>query len=52
LAGEDTVNREFGALEEVRDNFPKYVLSFDEPDLNRNGIIHKNIVDFLLESFL
>jgi len=48
LASEDTILREFGAYDSVRDNFPKYVLSLDEFDMSRNGIKHKNIRDFLL----
>ena len=41
--------REFGNLEKIPDNYPKYVVSRDLPDLSRNGIIHKNIIKFLLE---
>ena len=48
LAAEDTVNREFGAYDSIRDNFPKYVVSLDEFDFSRNGIKHINIRDFLL----
>ena len=48
LASDDTVRREFGAYESIRDNFPKYVLSLDELDMSREGIKHKNILDFLL----
>ncbi|MDR1320918.1 MAG: ATP-binding protein [Gracilibacteraceae bacterium] len=48
LASEETVRREFGAYESVRDNFPKYVVSLDEFDMSREGIKHKNIRDFLL----
>ena len=48
LASEETVNREFGAYDAIRDNFPKYVVSLDEFDMSRNGIKHKNIRDFLL----
>jgi uncharacterized protein len=48
LATDETVEREFSALESIRDNYPKYVLSLDEIDRSRNGIIHKNIRDFLL----
>lgn len=48
LASEDTVRREFGAYEKVRDNYPKYVVSMDEIDLSRDGIRHRNIRDFLL----
>ena len=49
LASEETVQREFGAYDLVRDNFPKYVLSLDEIDFSRNGIKHLNIRDFLLD---
>lgn len=48
LASEETVRREFGAYDNVRDNFPKYVVSLDELDMSRNGIKHRNIRDFLL----
>lgn len=48
LATEDTVKREFGAYDSIRDNFPKYVVSLDEFDMSRNGIKHRNIRDFLL----
>lgn len=48
LASEKTSEREFGAYDSVRDNYPKYVLSMDEFDFSQNGIIHMNIRDFLL----
>ena len=48
LASEKTEEREFGAYENIKDNYPKYVLSMDEFDMSRNGIIHMNIRDFLL----
>ncbi|MGN0587474.1 MAG: ATP-binding protein [Oscillospiraceae bacterium] len=47
LASADTVEREFGILEKVPDNFPKYVVSMDEIDMGRNGIKHCNIRKFL-----
>ena len=49
LASEDTIPREFGVYDRVRDNFPKYVVTLDEFDMSRNGIKHRNIRDFLLE---
>ena len=49
LASEETIAREFGVLDKVQDNYPKYVISMDEFDMSRNGIKHKNIIDFLLE---
>ena len=48
LASDETVQREFGAYNNIRDNYPKYVVSLDEFDRNRNGIKHRNIRDFLL----
>jgi len=48
LASADTIQREFGAFDNIRDNYPKYVLSLDEIDLSRNGIKHRNIREFLL----
>lgn len=48
LASEDTIQREFGVYQNVRDNFPKYVVSLDEFDMSRDGIRHWNIRDFLL----
>jgi len=52
LAGEETVNREFGIYYNVADNFPKYVISMDELDMSRDGIVHQNIKDFLLSDSL
>ncbi|MCI7742037.1 MAG: ATP-binding protein [Clostridiales bacterium] len=48
LASDETVAREFGAYDNIRDNYPKYVVSLDEFDMSRNGIKHRNIRDFLL----
>ena len=49
LASPETVEREFGNLERINDNYPKYVISGDIPDFSRNGIRHFNIVRFLLK---
>ena len=48
LASAETIEREFGAFDSVRDNFPKYVVSLDEFEMSRNGIKHSNLRDFLL----
>ena len=48
LASDETIQREFGVYDSIRDNFPKYVVSLDEFDMSRNGIKHRNIRDFLL----
>lgn len=42
------VEREFGAYKTINDNYPKYVISMDKTDFSQNGIMHKNIVDWLL----
>ena len=49
LAAPETVEREFGNLERIKDNYPKYVISGDLPDFSRNGIKHCNIIKFLLD---
>lgn len=49
LYDQKVIDREFGAFLDVPDNFPKYVISFDKMDFSREGIIHKNVIDFLLE---
>ena len=41
--------REFGAFKEINDNYPKYVLSLDRANFSEDGIIHKNIIDWLLD---
>ena len=48
MASEETIIREFGAYDNIHDNYPKYVVSLDELDMSRNGIKHRNICDFLL----
>ena len=51
LASEETVKREFSVLSSIKDSFPKYVVSMDDFDFSQNGIIHRNIKDFLLMDF-
>ena len=34
-------------LEKINDNYLKYVLTLDNWDYSRNGIIHMNVIDFL-----
>lgn len=41
--------REFGNFSAIKDNYPKIVISRDKVPLSENGIIHRNIVDFLLD---
>ena len=48
LADDKVIEREFGAFNAVKDNFPKYVISLSEGDFGGAGIIHINMIDFLL----
>ncbi len=48
LASEETVKREFGAYSRITDASPKYVMSLDKIDMSHDGIVHMNIIDFLL----
>lgn len=50
LYDQKVIDREFGAYNDVTDNYPKYVISCDKMDFSRDGVIHKNIIDFLFES--
>ena len=53
LESEKTVEREFGVLLKIRDNYPKYVLSMDEYwGQDFHGIQRLNIMDFLLNETL
>ena len=49
LSDKKVEEREFGALKKIEDNYPKYVISLDKTNFSQNGIIHKNIIDWLLE---
>jgi len=50
MPSEETTKREFGALEKVKDSFPKYVLSMDDFLINNEkGIIHSHIWDFVYD---
>ena len=53
IAGEETREREFGALKKIRDNYPKYVISMT-PLVTRtddDGIIHLSLREFLVRGF-
>ena len=48
LASEETLNREFSALEAIQDNHPKMVLSMDRNIPGRNGIRQVYLPEFLI----
>ena len=47
LSSRDTEDREYRPLEEIHDNYPKYVATTDRIIQMRNGIHHINIMDFM-----
>ncbi len=49
LSDDKVVEREFNAYNIIDDNYPKYVITMDKFDFSQDGIIHKNIIDWLLE---
>lgn len=49
LSSEAAIEREFGAYSGIEDNFPKYVISLDRVLLSRDGIIHMNLCDWLMQ---
>ncbi len=53
LSNQETINREFGNLLEIPDNFPKYVVTMDEISeiSTYKGIIRMHIKDFCLKMF-
>ena len=49
LTDQSVIDREFGAFRVISDNYPKYVISMDKADFSRDGILHKNVMKFLVE---
>ncbi len=48
----DTEDREYRPLEQIKDNYPKYVATTDFLLQNRNGIHHINLIEFMKEGKL
>ena len=52
LSSQDVIDREFGNLLEIRDNYPKYVVSMDKfAPKNIQGVQHLHLREFLLKEF-
>lgn len=50
LESETTIQREFAPLLQIADHYPKYVVTMDEYwQGNIDGVVHLNIVDFLMK---
>ena len=52
LSDDRVIEREFGAFAAIDDNYPKYVISLDRVNFSREGIIHRNMIDFLTSEVL
>ena len=52
MASLETEEREYRPLESIKDNYPKYVLTRNDPVQHRNGIIHKNMPEFMQDGEL
>jgi predicted AAA+ superfamily ATPase len=46
---ESTMEREFSALEKIKDNYPKYLLTTESFTTSRSGVIHLNVFNWLLK---
>lgn len=47
MLSRETENHEYAPLEKIKDNYPKYILTRNDMVQKRNGIIHKNIPEFM-----
>lgn len=50
MTNDTTVEREFGALEKISDNYPKFLLTTDGFTQDRSGVKHLNVFNWLLET--
>ena len=44
-----TEDREYRPLEQIRDNWPKFVITRNDPIQQRNGIVHENVTELIGE---
>jgi hypothetical protein len=50
MTSENTLEREFGALEKIDDNYPKFLLTADSFTQDRRGVRHLNVFNWLLDT--
>lgn len=48
MGNEDAMKREYGSLEQIKDNYPKYLLTMDYGNSEQNGIKRLNVLEWLL----
>lgn len=49
MADRATEEREYRPFTQIKDNYPKYLLTRSDPIQRRDGIIHANILEFMQE---
>jgi len=49
LSDKATIEREFGNLLKIKDNYPKYLLTLDFDNTSIDGIQKLNVIDWLLQ---
>ena len=49
ISSTETEEREFNPLKKVKDNYPKFLLTTESFPQSRDGIIHRNVFEWLLE---
>ena len=47
MSDKATEDREYAPLEKICDNYPKFILTRNDPIQKRNGILHVNLPDFM-----
>ena len=47
MKNEGTREREFNAFNGINDSHPKYIISLDEKNYSKDGVINLNLIDFL-----
>ncbi|MCD8230753.1 MAG: ATP-binding protein [Clostridiales bacterium] len=52
IAERETEEREYRPFYQIRDNYPKYLLTLDPLLQERDGVVHKNIIQVLSENLL
>ena len=45
----ETEEREYRPLERIRDNWPKFVITRNDPIQHRGGIVHENVTELIGE---
>ena len=49
MKSRETEDREYRPLEQIRDNWPKFVITRGDPIQHRSGIVHENVVELVGE---